>query len=51
MKRRKKYTHVLVVHVKELFQLNTTVGEGTEGTLLLEVGRHLGVGDHVCVGL
>lgn len=37
--------YVFVAHIEELVKLNSTVGEGTESTLLLEVGSHLGVGD------
>jgi hypothetical protein len=40
-----KQTHLLIAQVKELFQLDSTVREGTEGTLLLDVSGHLGVGD------
>lgn len=39
------YTHLLVAQVQELVELNTPVGEGTEGPPLLEVGGDLGVSD------
>lgn len=38
-------THLFVGQVKELIKLDTTVGEGTEGPPLLEVGGDLGVGN------
>jgi hypothetical protein len=37
-------TYIFVVHVKELVELNSTVREGTECTLLLEVGGQLRIG-------
>lgn len=40
----KAQTYIFVVHVKELVELNSTVREGTECTLLLEVGGQLGIG-------
>jgi len=36
---------VLVIHVKELLELDSTVGECAEGTLFLHLSRHGGVGD------
>ena len=39
------YAHLLIAQVKELIELNTTVREGTERPLLLEVGSDLGVGN------
>ena len=39
------YAHLLIAQVKELIELNTTVREGTERPLLLEVGGDLGVGN------
>ena len=42
---RSGYAHLLIAQVKELVELNTTVREGTERPLLLEVGGDLGVGN------
>lgn len=39
------WTHLFVGKVKELVELDATVGEGTEGPPLLEVGGDLGVGN------
>ena len=41
----KIHAHLLIAQVKELIELNTTVREGTERPLLLEVGGDLGVGN------
>ena len=34
----------LVAEVQELFELNASVGEGSEGPLFLELGGELGIG-------
>ena len=36
--------NLLVAEVQELFKLNATVGEGSEGPLFLELSGELGVG-------
>ena len=40
-----KKTDLFIAQIQELVKLNSTVGEGTEGPLLLEVGGDLGVGN------
>ena len=40
-----KKTHLFIAQIQELVKLNSTVGEGTEGPLLLEVGGDLRVGN------
>lgn len=44
-KSEKLKTHIFIAQIQELFKLDSTVGEGTEGSLLLEVGGDLGVGN------
>ena len=41
----RKKTDLFVAQIQELVKLNSTVGEGTEGPLLLEVGGDLRVGN------
>lgn len=38
-------THVLIGQVEELLEGNSTVGEGPEGPLLLDLGGESGVGN------
>jgi len=40
-----EFNELLVSQIKELFELNSTVRECTEGTLLLNIGGRLGVGN------
>ena len=37
--------HILIAHVQQFIQLDSTVGEGAERPLLLEVGSNLRVGN------
>ena len=41
----RKKTDLFIAQIQELVKLNSTVGEGTEGPLLLEVGGDLRVGN------
>lgn len=36
-------THLLIVHIKELVEINSAVGERAEGSLLLELSSDRGV--------
>lgn len=44
-------THVFVIQIEELLELDSAVGEGTERSPFFHLGRHGGVGDNFAISL